>query len=94
MRCGVLIGAENVSVVPDVFSNGVTHMRVKCGLCGRLGRSIPQPPDVHRVMPFGKYKGEEAIEIVRKDKGYAEWVVKNIDSGSLASCFEEALKKL
>lgn len=61
-------------IVPQLFINGVTHMKRLCGTCEKFLGYAPQEGTIPK-MYFGKYKGETLEEIAAKDLGYLRWLL-------------------
>jgi uncharacterized protein (DUF3820 family) len=64
-------------VEPAIRPNG-PHLSAYCTKCGCFIKHVPQS-DTDFTMPFGKYKGVKASEIVRDDREYAKWAYFNMD---------------
>ena len=58
------------------------HLSAYCTKCGSFIKHVPKS-DTDFTMPFGKYKGVAASEIVRDDRAYAMWAVENMDKLSV-----------
>ena len=69
------------------------HMRAKCPTCGKhikfLKKTIPGGDD---ILYFGKYKGKSVSEVVREDRGYAQWATINLTK-RISDAFTNELKK-
>ena len=59
--------------VPQLFKNGVTHIRVECAECGKFIKYKPQKIDDY-VLFFGKYKGKMLKEV---PISYLNWYIQN-----------------
>ena len=49
-------------------------------------------PILYEAMPFGKHKGVPIRELAAKDRGYALWVLKNIDDQDILYSFKYWMK--
>ena len=61
---------------PAIHQNG-PHLSAYCTKCGSFIKHVPKS-ETDFTMPFGKYKGLAASELVVKDRQYAQWAVENM----------------
>ena len=67
------------------------HHSAYCTVCGAFIKHVPQS-ETDFKMPFGKYKGVNASQVVTEDRRYAEWARDNMDK--LSSRYMDILKSL
>jgi len=58
------------------------HHSAYCTVCGAFIKHVPQS-ETDFKMPFGKYKGVRASDLVQTDLNYARWAHQNMDKLSV-----------
>lgn len=73
--CGVVRPIAELIQTPQVISDGRTQIRGDCPDCGRFVMYVPQSevPKFH----FGKHAGHDADFVLKHDRPYCEWAIKN-----------------
>jgi len=74
-----------------VFSNNTKHTEGLCPFCKKHQRFLPR--EEYATLYFGKYRGERISDVVKKDRGYLEWLIDNYSSEGLKKKIKKELNK-
>jgi len=70
----------------DEATGEVKKIGIHCVDCGKWIKWKTFVEDEYFVMPFGKFKGQKIVDIVKNEKQYALWACGNL-KGSLKQRF-------
>ena len=70
----------------DESTGEVKKIGIYCADCGKWIKWESFVDDADFVMPFGKFKGQKIVDIVKNEKTYALWACGNL-KGSLKARF-------
>lgn len=71
----------------DENTGEVKKIGIYCADCGKWIKWESFVDDADFVMPFGKFKGQKIVDIVKNERDYSLYAINNILKGSLKARF-------
>lgn len=87
-NCGTV---NEYSKKEQTFSDGTTHIKATCNICGNFIKWLPQS-EIKTYIPFGKYRGKHTYEV--SDVDYLNWLWEVVTDKRLANGIDKRLQEL